>query len=209
MASLLDSYDYELPHELVAEKPASPRDSATLCVVDTRSGCVTFDTFRHLDRYLPPESLLILNKTKVLPARVSLYKDTGGKVVVLFLLNEWKKGERYIKGMIDRGVALGAPLYLSKRKWLIPVSQNANIFTFEASFPLEGFADDLRRRGRTPIPPYLRATPLSESTLRKRYQTVFAKDAGSVAAPTASLHFTERVFRSLAEKGVQKAFVRL
>src|SRR3989344_2289863 len=184
MASLLDSYDYELPHELVAEKPASPRDSATLCVVDTRSGCVTFDTFRHLDRYLPPESLL-------------------------FLMNEWKKGERYIKGMIDRGVALGAPLYLSKRKWLIPVSQNANIFTFEASFPLEGFADDLRRRGRTPIPPYLRATPLSESTLRKRYQTVFAKDAGSVAAPTASLHFTQRVFRSLAEKGVQKAFVRL
>ena len=208
-SNLLTHYSYELPQELIATKPASPRDSARLMVVDSKSGHVSFDVFRNVDQYLPKQALLVLNQTKVLPARVQLHKDTGGKVVVLFLINEWKKGDRYIKGMVDRGIAINVPLYLTKRKWLIPVSQNANIFTFEANFPLANFLRDVQRRGKTPIPPYLKETPLSESKLRQRYQTIFAKHAGSVAAPTASLHFTERVFEKLVAKGIQKSFVTL
>lgn len=207
--SRLSAYDYELPPELVAKVPASPRDSARLMVVDTGKGEIHFDTFRNLGKYLPERSLLVLNETKVLPARATLYKATGGKVVVLFLMNEWNGDQRYITGMVDRGITVEEPLYLSKSKWLIPLSQNASLFTFEANFPLNGLSGALQRRGKTPIPPYLKDTPLSEKKLRLRYQAVFAKDAGSVAAPTASLHFTKRVFEALQAQHIGRTFVTL
>ncbi len=198
-----------VPEELIAKTPASPRDSARLMVVDTKTGAVSFDTFRNLDKYLPIHSLLVLNDTKVLPARITLHKKTGGKVVVLFLFNEWKKGEKSIRGMVDRTVVLNEPLYLSKKKWFTPISQDANIFTFSANFSLETFSAEAKSHGTTPIPPYLKTTTLSEAKLRTRYQTIFAKDQGSVAAPTASLHFTERVFEKLKKKHIEKAFVTL
>lgn len=205
----LSHYRYTVPEELIAKTPASPRDSARLMVVDTKTGTVSFDVFRNVDRYLPKHSLLVLNNTKVLPARITLHKKTGGKVVVLFLFNEWKKGAVVIRGMVDRGVALDEPLFLTKGKWLTPVSQTANIFTFSANFSLETFSAEAKIHGATPIPPYLKATTLSEKKLRTRYQTIFAKDSGSVAAPTASLHFTKRVFEKLRNKDVEKAFVTL
>ncbi len=205
----LARYRYTVPEERIAKTPASPRDSARLMVVDTKTGTVSFDVFRNVDRYLPERSLLVLNDTKVLPARLTLHKKTGGKVVVLFLFNEWKKGEESIRGMVDRSVSLNEPLFLTQRKWLTPVSQDANIFTFTANFPLETFRTEARAHGATPIPPYLKSTTLSERELRARYQTIFAKDSGSVAAPTASLHFTERVFDKLKKKQIAKTFVTL
>ncbi len=207
--SPLARYRYAIPEECVAKTPASPRDSARLMVAHTKTGMVSFDVFRNVDRYLPRRSLLVLNDTKVLPARITLHKRTGGKVVVLFLFNEWKKGEKVIRGMVDRMVVLHEPLFLTKRKWFTPVLQDANIFTFNANFPLETFSAEAKNHGATPIPPYLKATTLSERELRTRYQTIFAKDSGSVAAPTASLHFTKRVFEKLRNKDIKKAFVTL
>ncbi len=207
--NLLSRYRYTVSGECIAKTPASPRDSARLMVVDTKTGTVSFDVFRNVDVYLPDRSLVVLNDTKVLPARITLHKKTGGKVVVLFLFNEWRRGEKTIRGMVDRGVALDEPLFLTSEKWLTPLSQDANLFTFHANFPLETFSAEAKIHGATPIPPYLKATTLSERKLRTRYQTIFAKDSGSVAAPTASLHFTKRVFEKLRKRNIEKAFVTL
>ncbi len=207
----LADYDFSLPEELVAKTPASPRDSARLMVVDTKAGKVCVDVFRNLHRYLPATSLMVLNRTKVVPARVTLYKETGGKVVALFLLNE-PRGGTTTRALLDRGVARNASLYLSKVKRthrFIVAGQEKNAFSLKPEFDIRHLPKLLEHYGTTPIPPYLRDTPLSERKLRERYQTVFAREAGSVAAPTASLHFTPRVFMALTNKGIERAFITL
>jgi S-adenosylmethionine:tRNA ribosyltransferase-isomerase len=207
----LEDYAYVLPPELIAKEPARPRDSARLMVVNTKTGRVSFDIFRNLPRYLPRESLLVLNETKVVPARVTLYKETGGKVIALFLLNEYRGGAE-VRALLDREVASPASLYLSKEKRgpaFTVVGQEANVFILKTECTAGRLIPLLQKHGATPIPPYLKDTPLLEEELRKRYQTVFAKRGASVAAPTASLHFTPRVFKTLKKKGISTAQVTL
>src|ERR1700682_1948484 len=111
MTVRISDYDYDLPEKLIAQKPASPSGSAKLMVYDTRTNKVYFDTFLHLEKYLPEKSVLVFNNTKVVPARVKLRKKTGGVAEILLLLNERKPGESQIKGLSDRKITIGQKLW--------------------------------------------------------------------------------------------------
>jgi len=215
MAWNLEQYDYDLPPELIAQAPVRPRDAARLLVYDTKNNRVELDQFRNLGKYLPPESFLVLNKTKVLPARIELRKETGGRITVLFLLNESgrpadkRPGRREYRILADRKIRVGDRLYFDSRHQMVVSGQEDNVFLVQPDFSEKILLGILEKNGRMPIPPYIKKTPLTEKSLRREYQTIFAERPGSVAAPTASLHFTEKIFRDLRQKGIRKFFLTL
>ncbi|MEK7139686.1 MAG: S-adenosylmethionine:tRNA ribosyltransferase-isomerase [Patescibacteria group bacterium] len=178
-AVILPQYQFNLPPKLVATTPARVRDAAKLLVYDTATDTVIFDNFRHLGKYLPHRSLLVLNDTKVLPARAPLTKDTGGKVEVLFLMNETSSAGT-VRGLVDRQLTIGQKVWLGRHEFVV-VGQVENMFVFRPQFPLRQLSGILQQVGHMPLPPYLRHTKLSEHELRKKYQTVFASHPASVA----------------------------
>ncbi|MCX7880985.1 MAG: tRNA preQ1(34) S-adenosylmethionine ribosyltransferase-isomerase QueA [Patescibacteria group bacterium] len=204
----LADYDYFLPQKNLALKPASPRDSSKLFIYDTKTDEIVFDRFYNLNKHLPKNSFLILNNTKVLPARVVMKKKSGGKVAVLFLVNDLKNGH-LIKVMVDRKINLGEKIYFNEKEFLRVIDQEKNIFTGKFEFSIKRFYFLLEKYGTMPIPLYLKKTPLKKDELMKKYQTIFAQKEGSAAAPTASLHFTNRVFEKLEKEGIKKYFITL
>ncbi len=211
-------YDYDLPENLIAHTPAEPRDAARLLVYRVATNEIIEDVFANISRYIPEHSLLVLNDTRVIPARLELTKSTGGIVRILFLVNE--SGQRAdstavltIKGLPDRKLKIGEVLFCGagkyKGKAIVRVlSQVKEEFTFEVLISMSEFRGLLEMSGKTPLPPYIHSS-LSEEEIRARYQTVFAGNGASVAAPTASLHFTDKVFQSLAAKDITKTYVTL
>ena len=207
----LPEYHYRLPEDLIAKSPAEPRDSSRLLVYDIRTDQVFFDVFSSIHAYIPRDSVLVLNDTKVFPARLELIKNTGGTVRILFLVNEWD-GNELIRGLPDRKIGIGDTLFLERKPFAEVVSQKNEEFTFKLFVSPDEFRTMCEYSGKTPLPPYIKSD-LSEEEVRRKYQTVFAHKAqdqkASVAAPTASLHFTDGVFESLEAKGVQRAYVTL
>ncbi|HTY39771.1 MAG TPA: tRNA preQ1(34) S-adenosylmethionine ribosyltransferase-isomerase QueA [Candidatus Paceibacterota bacterium] len=206
----MEQYAYDLPPELIAQAPAEPRDAARLLVYDTATDEIVTDRFWNLAKYLPAQAVLVLNRTKVVPARLTMHKSTGGKVTALFLVNEPIPNEpRAVKALVDRRLAPGEALYFSTGEAAVVLRQEENIFIIGLPFERAGLFHYLDQHGTTPIPPYIKNTPLSEKKLRVEYQTVFARERGSAAAPTASLHFTPRVFRALERQKVAREFLTL
>ncbi|HVN26266.1 MAG TPA: tRNA preQ1(34) S-adenosylmethionine ribosyltransferase-isomerase QueA [Candidatus Paceibacterota bacterium] len=201
------AYSYDLPETLIARRPASPRDSSRLFVYDTARDAIAFDRFSNLGARLPPRSLLVFNETRVVPARAILRKETGGKVEALFLVNEWRGGP--VPVIVDRRAEVGRSLHLGPDKKFLVTAQKENIFYLKPLFPAGELIDMLQRSGITPIPKYIGAGGMRESELRKKYQSVFAARSASVAAPTASLHFTERLLAALRARGIRRTFVTL
>lgn len=205
----LEEYDYELPAELLAHTPAEPRDSARLFVYDTKTGEVMFDTFRDLAKYIPAHALLVLNNTKVVPARIMFEREDGRMTEGLLLMNEASEAGT-VRALIRRGAREGEQLWIGGRTAECParvIAQDEKVFVLALERP-EKSEETLFKFGKTPLPGYIR-TPLTEEETRARYQSVFAEDPASVAAPTASLHFTDRVFADLDAKGVERTFVTL
>lgn len=194
-------YGYDLPEELIGTTPAHKRDESRLFVFDTKTGKISFDLFKNVSKYLPENSLMVLNETRVVPARIQLQKESGGKVEVLFLVNEWDGGE-VVGGMIDRKVEVGDILKIDNYEFEA-LDQNENFFDFKIKFSTKELVPLLEKYGSMPIPKYIKGTGLNEEELRTRYQTIFAADSHSVAAPTASLHFTDEVFASVKKKGIE------
>lgn len=214
MVKILD-YDYLLPEDLIAQVPAVPRDHSRLFVYNTQTDQIVFDFFYNLVEYLPEKSFLVLNNTRVVPARLWLKKSNGGKVLVLLLINELKT-EKIVKSMVDRKVNVGEKLFIDNIHYFTVIGQKEKIFFLKFDFPglsagesKKWLLTKLQKVGKTPIPLYLRKSPLSEKDLRRKYQTIFSKKGESVAAPTASLHFTDRVFEKLRKKGIKKCEVTL
>lgn len=204
----LNRYDYELPERLIRKTPLEPRDSARLFVYDTETDTITFDTFRNLAQYLPEHSLMVLNDTRVWPARLWLRKPTGGKIEVLVLVNEWD-GKGFIPALVDRKVTIGDKLAFPDGSKLIAEEQQEQKFFFRLESK-RSLQELLQEFGTTPIPHYLEGEENGEeSKLRERYQTVFATSGASVAAPTASLHFTDHVFESLKQRNIETTKVTL
>ncbi len=207
----LPEYHYRLKESLIAKSPAEPRDCSRLFVYDSRTDQVAFDVFSNVSFYIPSHSVLVLNDTKVVPARLELTKKTGGAVRILFLINEWD-GCESIQGLPDRKITVGDALFLENKAFVEVISQKNEEFTFKLLVSDGEFRDLCEKYGRTPLPPYIKSD-LSEEEVRAKYQTVFAHEAldqkASVAAPTASLHFTDKVFESLEAKGVKRAYVTL
>jgi len=205
----LDDYDYHLPERQIAKEPASPRDSARLFVYDTKTDTISFDTFLHLDKYLPEKSLLVFNDTKVVPARLYLKKETGGKIEVLLFMNEYRSGDTLLKGIVDRKLIAPSKLFFESGDCLEVVKQEEQFFFFKPSVAITQLWKLLEVEGVTPIPPYIKGGTLTESALREKYQSILAKHPASIAAPTASLHFTERLLEKLAKRDVHHTEVTL
>lgn len=205
----LDDYNYHLPKELIANMPASPRDSSRLFVYDTKTGEIAFDTFRNIGKHLPHPSLLVFNNTKVVPARLWLKKESGGKIEVLLMMNEYRADSEFVKGIVDRKVLPGAKLYFQSGGYLEVATQEEQFFFFRPSVTISALFELLTKEGITPIPPYIKNASLPEQALREKYQSVLAKYPASVAAPTASLHFTEELLLSLEKERVTRTEVTL
>lgn len=205
----LETYDYVLPETLIRKEGVEPRDSARLFIYDTKTDTIIFDTFRNIVTYLPERSLMMLNDTTVLPARLWLRKETGGKIEVFVLANEITD-ENYVPVLVDRKTSIGQKLFFPNGDFFEVLSQEENIFFIKiVSIQNMKLRDLLEKYGKTPLPHYLEGPETSEDILRERYQTVFAKNGASVAAPTASLHFTPAVFSSLRKKGISTGFLTL
>ncbi|OGL89102.1 tRNA preQ1(34) S-adenosylmethionine ribosyltransferase-isomerase QueA [Candidatus Uhrbacteria bacterium RIFCSPLOWO2_02_FULL_51_9] len=200
----LARYYYQLPPELIAQEPASLRDSARLLVYNRHAGETFFDTFRNLIKYLPPKSVLVFNQTKVIPARFTVQKETGGKAVLLYIRTEGKN----IIAMCDRPIRVGSKLKLGGKEQFIVEAQEKYV-TLKPLFPIRNWYGMLERYGKTPLPPYIKHSPLTEAKLKEKYQTVFARERGSVAAPTASLHFTRALLQRIKKAGHEVTFVTL
>ena len=205
-------YDYFLPEKNLAKKPAVPRDYSRLFIYDTKEDQIIFDRFYNLSKHLPQKSFLVLNETKVIPARVILKKEKGGKVVVLFLVNEMEEKNK-IKIIVDRKIKVGEKLFFKTGDLVEVIFQEKNIFLVKFDFSKEKLFSLLENEGVMPVPLYLKKTPLSNKKLKEKYQTVFFKKEdkklASVAAPTASLHFTNRVLKKLKQKGIKRYFINL
>ncbi len=203
---VLSQYDYEIRPEQIATKPAHPRDSAKLLVYDRKTEEAKYDTFLNLDKHLPKGALLILNDTKVVPARLPCYLPTGGKVELLWIAAGTEP--RMFEALSPRILEIGSTLAFGDLT-LTVASKRENIYLFSHSGTPARFKALMMKHGTTPIPPYLKNTPLKERALRAEYQTVFARREGSVAAPTASLHFTKRLLAKLKKRGFGVAYVTL
>ena len=197
---------YELPEELIAQDPLEDRQSSRLLVLDRESGAVSHHTFREITEYPGPGDCLVINDTKVIPARLIGEKEGTGARIELLLLkrrenNIWetlvKPGKKARPGA---RISFGGGLLTGE---ILEIAEEGNRlvrFTYEGIF--EEILDQL---GQMPLPPYI-THRLQD---KNRYQTVYAKHSGSAAAPTAGLHFTEELLREIQEKGVNIARVTL
>ena len=132
----LNHYGYFLPEKNLALTQAEPRDSSRLFVYDIEKDLIAFDYFFNLDKYLPENSFMVLNNTKVLPARVAMKKSMGGKVIVLFLVNELT-GSRVIRAMVDRKIKVGEKLYFDENNFVEIINQKEHLFDLKLGFSRE------------------------------------------------------------------------
>ncbi len=205
IAGILSAYDYVLPDSQIARAPASPRDSAKLLLYNNSCKELKHEVFSHLPALIPQGALLVFNQTKVVPARLSLTKDSGAEIEVLVLHPKDENVLALTKGRVRPGMQLS----LNTEYFFTVVESNDTAWLLRPSFPLGQLNEILSRFGATPLPPYIGDSPLTEEQRRKEYQTVFAKIPGSAAAPTASLHFTEELITRLQKKGIEHAFITL
>lgn len=201
--SIIDKYNYKFPEELIAQKPAHPRDSAKLLIYNRQTKTVSFDIFRNIGKYLPPKTVLVLNETKVLPARFEVSKLTGGKIKLLYLHGNKNK----FTALSPKKLKIGEVLLIGKQKVTVSkVLEGGYEFIAPKSFNILKI---LEKHGSAPLPPYIKHSPLTKAEIKKEYQTVFAKKNGSVAAPTASLHFTKKLLTELKKGGIKEEKVTL
>lgn len=198
----LSDFDYQLPEALIAQHPADPRDSSRLMKLDRQTGTLSHHIFRDITGLLRPGDVLVLNDTRVIPARLHARKrETGGMVELLLLRRlDDRRWEALIGG---RGVRLGTQLDLTDDLTATVVEELEGAERIiEFSAPVDGRLHDL---GEMPLPPYIH----EKLDDRERYQTVYSKREGSAAAPTAGLHFTPELLATLREMGVRFAWCTL
>lgn len=203
----LSQFDYNLPENLIAQKPASPRDSSKLLVYNKKSNQIIHDKYLNLDKYLTPNDVLVLNDSKVFPARIIGRKESGGRAELLLLEqkkdNEWeviigcKRPKIGLKLLFKQGLEAEVIKSLEEKTWLVQFN-----FTDTKFFAI------LDKIGQIPLPPYIESK-VKSGKLKDQYQTVYAKETGSAAAPTAGLHFTNRLIKKIKSKGVQMEFITL
>jgi len=204
---LPSDFDYQLPDSSIAQIPLEPRDSSKLLVLDSQTNSFSHHHFSDLASFLGPNDVLIFNQTKVIPARLYGHKKTGAKLEIL-LLNQisqdtWKL---ISKPGLRPGQVIHFDLKLSGQVLEFFPKTGESIVTFNQTGAK--FLNTLDLIGHTPIPPYIK-TQSPESFLRQIYQTVYAKNKGSAAAPTAGLHFTPRLLQELKKRGVTLEYLTL
>lgn len=194
-------FDYHLPESSIAQTPAEPRDSSRLLVLHRDTGQLDHRIFRDVGDYLRPGDLLVLNQTRVIPARIYARKETGGRVELLLLR---RRNELTWEALVGgKGLRVGKMVRVEdgpEAKIVEILSGSERLIQF--SEPIEPYFSKV---GNVPLPPYIHEK-LNDP---ERYQTVYAREPGSAAAPTAGLHFTPRLLEELQSKGVKIAYVTL
>lgn len=194
-------FDYDLPLESIAQVPAEPRDSSRLLVLDRQTGSLEHRVFRDLTDYLHPNDLLILNQTRVIPARIFGRKQTGGLVELLLLR---KRDDLTWEALVGgKGLSAGKKINIESGPSVEIVEiLDGSERLLRFSEPIEPFFSTV---GNVPLPPYIHEKVEDP----ERYQTVYARDAGSAAAPTAGLHFTPKLLDEIKALGVKIGYVTL
>lgn len=219
-------FSYDLPNEKIAFHPLAQRDASRLLIY--RSGEIKEDTYAHIDEYLPANSLLIFNNTRVIEARILFQKPTGGHIEIFCLepdkqygditqamarhqrvrwncliggASKWKPGQ-----VLEKKIIRGQEEISLTARYL---ARNEDSFLIELEWTNEhlSFAELLHWAGLMPLPPYIKRQIEDED--KERYQTIYSRHDGSVAAPTAGLHFTESIFHNLDKKNIRREFVTL
>jgi S-adenosylmethionine:tRNA ribosyltransferase-isomerase len=206
----ISDFDYPLPEELVAQEPLPERDASRLLVLDRRTGSIAHHGFRELGDLLAPGDLLVVNRSRVIPARLLGRRRNGGAAEILLLrplpqTGTWealtRPGRRLRVGDVvrideDLTVTIGSPSFGADGRRLVQLASRQG-----------DLASALRRSGHTPLPAYVRRADGPADA--ERYQTVYAREEGSVAAPTAGLHFTSALLARLADRGIGHAEILL
>lgn len=200
----LDAYDFNLPEHLIAQEPAARRDAARMLVLDRRTGAFEDRCFADLPELLRPGDVLVLNDTRVFPARLRGVREPGGGRAEVLLVHEQEPGTWEVLARPGRRLPVGTVLSFGEgrlRGEVVGVGEDGQRrvrFTSE-----EPFWEVLEALGEPPLPPYIRRRAGARPADRERYQTVFARERGSIAAPTAGLHFTDEVLAALRVRGVE------
>ncbi|OGX08416.1 MAG: tRNA preQ1(34) S-adenosylmethionine ribosyltransferase-isomerase QueA [Nitrospirae bacterium RIFCSPLOWO2_12_FULL_63_8] len=201
---LLSEFDFPFDPSLIADHPVEPRDQARLLVVPKGGGACTHHRVADLPQFLNAKDLIIVNDTKVLASRLSGRKQPGGGHVELVLVRPARSGHPDRWEVLCKGTKPGQTIELDGGATATVVEQGAGGIIMQFSSPVPGL---LEKIGRMPLPPYIKRDPSEQD--RIWYQTLFAREAGAIAAPTAGLHFTERLLAALKAQGVRMATVTL
>ncbi|MFV8344275.1 tRNA preQ1(34) S-adenosylmethionine ribosyltransferase-isomerase QueA [Flavobacterium sp. XS2P39] len=210
----LSHFQFDLPKELLAEYPAENRDEARLMVIDRKKQTIEHKMFKDVIDYFDDGDVLILNNTKVFPARLYGNKEKTGARIEVFLLRELNSEQRLWDVLVDpaRKIRIGNKLYFGDDDSLVAevidntTSRGRTLrFLYDGSY--EEFRNKLTELGETPIPKYISRDVTPEDA--ERYQTIYAKEEGAVAAPTAGLHFSKHLLKKLEIKGIKFAEVTL
>jgi len=203
----LTDFDYNLPSEFIAQDPIEPRDHSKLMLLNKTTVTIKHRVFKDIADLLEPGDVLVLNNTKVIPARLyGTKKDTGAKIEV-FLLRRIEPGQYSVMLKPGKRVQEGTEIEFTEQLQaeVIQIDTDKGLYTLQFNQKGAEFRETLEKIGETPTPPYI----AHKQQHKDKYQTVYAKFEGSVAAPTAGFHFTEELMAELREKGVQIEYVTL
>src|SRR5690554_4581407 len=210
----LSSFKLKVPNELIALHPAPNRDESRMLVLDTKTGAIEHKLFKNIVEYFNDKDVLVLNDTKVFPARLYGNKEKTGAKIEVFLLRELNREQRLWDVLVDpaRKIRIGNKLYFGEDEMLVAevidntTSRGRTIrFLFDGTY--EEFKDILYKLGETPLPKTLKREVVPED--KERYQTIYAKHEGAVAAPTAGLHFSRELLKRFEIKGIDFAEITL
>ncbi|RZV61275.1 MAG: tRNA preQ1(34) S-adenosylmethionine ribosyltransferase-isomerase QueA [Flavobacteriaceae bacterium] len=210
----LSHFNFDLPEDLLAEHPTENRDESRLMVLNRKDQSIEHKQFKDLIDYFEEDDVMILNNTKVFPARLFGNKEKTGARIEVFLLRELNQDQRLWDVLVDpaRKIRIGNKLYFGEDELLVAeVIDNTTSRGRTLRFLYDGSYDEFRRKltelGQTPLPKYIKREVEPED--EERYQTIFAKNEGAVAAPTAGLHFSKHLLKRLEIKGINFAEVTL
>tara|TARA_B100000963_G_scaffold143275_1_gene124743 strand:+ start:30093 stop:31142 length:1050 start_codon:yes stop_codon:yes gene_type:complete len=210
----LSDFNYSIPNELLAEFPSENRDESRLMVLNREDKSIKHHKFKDLINFFDENDVIVLNNTKVFPARLFGNKEKTGARIEVFLLRELNEEQRLWDVLVDpaRKIRIGNKLYFGDDDSLVAevidntTSRGRTLrFLFDGNY--QEFREKLKKLGETPLPKYIKREPVPEDV--DRYQTIYAKNEGAVAAPTAGLHFSKHLLKRLEIKGVDFAEITL
>ncbi|MFO7924946.1 MAG: tRNA preQ1(34) S-adenosylmethionine ribosyltransferase-isomerase QueA [Bacteroidales bacterium] len=210
----LSRYKYSLPDDLIAKYPSENRDESRLMILHRKNGKIEHRIFKDIINYFSDQDVMVFNNTKVFPARLLGNKEKTGAEIEVFLLRELNREQRLWDVLVDpaRKIRIGNKLYFGENDMLVAevidnTTSRGRTLRFLYDGPYEEFKQTLYNLGETPLPKFIRREVIPED--RERYQTIFAKHEGAVAAPTAGMHFSRELLKRLEIRGVNFAEITL
>ena len=205
---LISEFDYHLPEELIAQKPLEKRESSRMLAVNRAEKSFTDEQFFNLPKFLKKGDVIVLNNTKVFPARIYGETETGAKVEI-FLVREVENGTWETLARPAKRLKIGRKIVFNENlsATILEKSEDGKVFVkFETNGNFDAILDEI---GKTPLPPYIKREKDAIDQDRERYQTVFAQKRGAIAAPTAGLHFTPEILQEIKNLGAEIAEITL